>query len=85
MRDDLGAPSRRSALVTLPGLRAICRRHAKCRAHGDRGGSADVISARQSGGRRESDTFRAERLGEGAERPAARVAWLERQRCGGEA
>ena len=85
MRDDLSAPSRRSALVTLPGLRAICRRHTKGRARGDRGGCADVISDRGPGSRRESNTFRAERLAERAERPAARVARLERQRRGGEA
>ena len=85
MRDDLGAPSRRSALVTLPGLPAICRRHTKGRVHGDRGGSAGVISARQSGSRRESDTYRAERLAERAERPAERGARLERQRRAGEA
>ena len=85
MRDDLGVPSRRSALVTLRGLLAICRRHAKGRARADRGGCAGVISDRGPGGRWESDTYRAERLGEGAERPGARVARLQRQRRGGEA
>lgn len=85
MQHELSAPSRRSALVTLPGLPGICRRHAKCRARGDRDGCANVISARQPGGRPESNTFRAERLTERAARPAVLVARLERQRRGGEA
>jgi hypothetical protein len=85
MRDDLSAPSRRSALVTLPDLPAICRRHTKGRGREDGDRCADVISARQAGSRLDSSTFRAERLAERAERPADRGARLERQRRGGEA
>lgn len=85
MQDDPSAQSRQSALVTLPGLPAMYRRHAKARARGDRSGWAYVISDREPGGRQESNTVRADALAERVERPAAPVAPLERQRRGGEA
>jgi hypothetical protein len=85
MQDDPSAPGRRSALVTLPGLPAIYRRHAKGHAREDGDGCEDVISDRGPGGRREKNTFRPERLAERAARPAVHVARLERQRRGDEA
>lgn len=85
MEDNPGAPSRGSALITVPGLPGIHRRRAKGRARGGRIGCAYVIRDRGPGGPQECDTFRAEPLAERAERPATRVARPERQRHGGEA
>lgn len=85
MEDNPGAPSRGSALVTVPGLPGIYRRHAKGHARGRRIGCAYVISDGGPGGPQESNAFRAEPLAERAERPATRVVRPERQRHGGEA
>jgi hypothetical protein len=85
MPDNPSAPSRESAIVTVPGVPGIHRWHAKGHARGDRCGCAYLIGDRGPGGQQESNTIRAEPLAERVEQPAAGVARRERPPRGGEA